>query len=72
MRLLEGSLFMCLACPIVCAMNPKWSAQHENLIALRERSPHILRPAMHPTEVGVPLSSMKYTLPFLIYVDQIW
>ena len=71
LRLLEGTLFVCLACPVVCAMNPKWSVQHENLIALRESSPHILRPAMDPTEVCVPLGSLKYTLPQSIYVDEI-
>ena len=37
-------------------MNPKWSVQHEDLIALRDSSPHILRPAMHPTEASEPPS----------------
>ena len=54
MRVLEGSFFMCVSCPVVCAMHAQWSVQHEDIIALREKSPHILRPAMHPTEVRAP------------------
>ena len=53
-RVVEGSLFMCVSCPVVCALHPLWSVQHEDMIALRERSPHILRPTMHPTEVQDP------------------
>lgn len=52
-RVLEGSFFICVSCPVVCAMHPQWSVQHEDIIALREKSPHILRPAMYPTEVRV-------------------
>ena len=53
-RVAEGCLFMCVSCPVVCALHPLWSVQHEDMIALRERSPHILRPTMHPTEVQDP------------------
>ncbi len=51
-RVIEGCFFMCIAWPVVCALHPRWSVHHAHLIALRDRSPHIIRPAMNPTEVG--------------------
>lgn len=52
-RLLEACLLAFVACPLVCALSPLWSAQHDAMIALRDASPHILRPALDPTEVSL-------------------
>ena len=47
-RAAEGCLLSLVACPMVCALHPYWSIQHDQMIALRDQSPHILRPAIDP------------------------
>ncbi len=44
----EGCLLAIVACPLVCALHPHWSTQHDQMMALRDRSPHIIRPAVDP------------------------
>ena len=47
-RVVEGCLLSLVACPLVCALHPYWSIQHDQMMVLRDQSPHILRPAVDP------------------------